>query len=118
MAVTNDPSPPGDDRDAGAIADLLSHPRRQSLLEALSETDADRVALSDLVAAVHRRELDDDPNHRAHLENVLHHTDLPQLETLDVLEYDPESRRVHPRHDRIDELLTAVERAYRLLGDE
>lgn len=94
--------------DLDRLFDLLAEPRRRRVLTYLSETAADAVALTDLIAAVVAREPDPE-GEIDHYEVVaidVYHTHLPKLEAAGLLEYDARSRTVrYYGHPKLEEFL-------------
>ena len=82
---------------------LLASDRRRVTLDVLADRTSP-VALEDLAAAVHDREVDSgrfgtDPDEVA---MALHHTHLPLLTDAGVLEYVPSSNRVEAVHATVE----------------
>lgn len=75
----------------------LAVERRHRLLEALSERTPP-VALSTAAESLARGTERDSPaiETRDRLETALHHTHLPKLDDVGVVDYDPESRLIYP----------------------
>jgi len=72
---------------------LLSNERRRATLTVLAERTTP-LRIDDLATAVAQRVIDDDPE-MEFVERVkisLHHSHLPKMDYLDVLEYDPDAK--------------------------
>lgn len=119
MAVRN-PSPMNDTPGTlTSVAKLLTHPRRQHVLEVLADASSETVPFDELVDEVAAREFEDgdDPaNRRQRIANSLHHSDLPKLGELGVLTYETSEQVIHVETDQIEALVDAVSQAHALLG--
>lgn len=75
---------------------LLSNDRRRLALDVLA-TQTTPVQLRDLARAVATREADTEEPDSEYVDRVaitLHHSHLPKIAQRDVIDYDPESKRV------------------------
>lgn len=88
------------------LLDAVSERRRRSILRHLAENGDTPVPVEELVAAI--PDGGTGPTSGAD-EVTLHHTTLPKLAELGLLEYDPDSRTVRARvDDEVEQLLTFV----------
>lgn len=75
---------------------LLASKRRRTVLDIFA-TESLPIGFHELAAEVAKREHDADAVEKATIDRVrlhLHHTHLPKMASLDVVEYDPETARV------------------------
>ncbi|MFO7926669.1 MAG: DUF7344 domain-containing protein [Halobacteriota archaeon] len=96
MSRTVGGKPDASDLDEAMIHDVLRNDRRRLVIETLREGEGTE-AVSDLADIVATRESGDDPPRKNKRQSVyvsLHQTHLPKLDTLDIVEYDPDRGRV------------------------
>lgn len=80
--------------DAAAV--LLARPRRQDVLSVVADR-SDRLTVSELAATLRDRERSSTTDERdPTLRTRLHHVDLPVLDDVGLVEYDPDERTVAP----------------------
>lgn len=97
------------DPDASVRHDLLSSERRRLTLEIFAD-DYSTIGLETLATTLASRETEDGGVDEEHLRSVkisLHHAHLPRLDDADVVDYDPETRRIDPHADHVDTVLSA-----------
>ncbi len=100
------------------VAKLLTHPRRQHVLEVLADASSETVPFDELVDEEVAREFEDGDkpaNRRQRIANSLHHSDLPKLGELGVLSYDTDEHLIHIDVEQIDTLVDSVSQAHALL---
>lgn len=75
---------------------LLSDDRRRLVLDVLP-TRTTPIELGELARAIAKREVDTEEPDSEYVDRVaisLHHSHLPKIAHLDVIDYDPESKRI------------------------
>lgn len=100
----------GEDLDEGTIHDVLRNARRRLVIETL-QTSEGTVSVSDLAEAVAAKEAGTNPapkNKRQSVYVSLHQTHLPKLDSLGIVEYDPDSKDV-ALLDRVEEIEVYME---------
>jgi hypothetical protein len=99
-----------EDLDEATIHDVLRNDRRRLVIETLREGDGTGT-VGDLAEVVAAREFGDDPppkNKRQSVYVSLHQTHLPKLDSLDIVEYDPDRGRVRLL-ERVEEVEVYME---------
>ncbi|WP_290813339.1 hypothetical protein [Halovivax sp.] len=73
---------------------IVANERRQCVLRYFRESPAEIASVEDLAEYVLGRHRDGDPRRREAVRISLHHVDLPKLDAVGALDYDPRSSTV------------------------
>mgnify|MGYP000247518295 CR=1 FL=1 len=82
---------------------LLKQYERRCIIHFLQETESGHAEFSNVVS--HLQKQDPTPDESDKIATTLHHTHLPQLATIDVLEYDSRSQTIRYHGDDLVETL-------------
>ena len=94
--------------DTDEILSVLADRDRRTVLNYLRESPTATATLGELASALDER----GPDGAGEPRLVLHHSVLPKLESVGVVEYDADRRVVHyPGHDLLETLLEAIRAA-------
>ena len=100
-------------REIDRRVELVDQYERRCAMYFLQESDAGHVPLGDVVS--HLQKQDPTLDERDKIEAALYHNHLPQLATIDALDFDPRSEMVRYYGDELVEtLLESVPETYKL----
>ncbi|WP_129113129.1 DUF7344 domain-containing protein [Halegenticoccus tardaugens] len=109
--VTNKQRPRNGKR-VDTMINALAHPRRRSVLEALSDLSDDPVDFETIVDRVQWLEATDESDaNRRQIARSLHHVHLPKLADIGVIVYDSERRQITHQRTRVADVLAVASRA-------
>lgn len=85
------------------LLDVVADQQRRNVLYALQDIDASAITLDELVTEI---SLHDSQSSEKQIVSTLHHTDLPKLREIGILDYDPRTNTIRVRdEDTIQDLV-------------